>query len=160
MGAEIEVRKEETGKIIVSFPYNHCYIAKVKTIPLHRWHPDKKYCSFPNNNGTLEKILKVFKGEKVYIDSAPQAGLSPNVIARQKNPLDSLNLKNEKNMTKYLNGEGKRLAFSQRRGKRNISSIIPKQDKKRSTSLMNELGEITCYRREYKIFIEVKKWTQ
>jgi hypothetical protein len=51
-------------------------VGKVKTIPGHRWHPDKKYWSFPNTNGTLEKILKAFEGEKIHIDPAIQGTIT------------------------------------------------------------------------------------
>ncbi|MEM4326212.1 MAG: hypothetical protein QXU40_02835 [Candidatus Pacearchaeota archaeon] len=45
---------------------------KIKTIKGHRWYPDGKYWSFLNTNGTLERILKIFEGEKIYIDPAIQ----------------------------------------------------------------------------------------
>jgi len=52
--------------------YNPKFITKVKSIESHRWHPDKKYWSFPNTNGTLEKILKVFGSEDIHLDPALQ----------------------------------------------------------------------------------------
>ncbi len=45
-------------------------------------------------------------------------------------------------MTKFFRNEDFWL-FSQSWNRRNTSSIIPKQDKKRSTSDMNELGDTT-----------------
>ncbi len=71
----IEVNKDNR-KITVSFPYNPSYIAKVKTISVYRWHSDLKYWSFPDTDGTLKKILKVFEGEAIHIDSALQSWLS------------------------------------------------------------------------------------
>lgn len=64
----IRIEKGDNGNIIVKFPYNPNYIVKIKTINGYRWHPEEKYWSFPNTNGILEKNLKVFEGEEVYID--------------------------------------------------------------------------------------------
>jgi len=35
------------GKIVVTFSYDPEFVAKVKSIEAYRWHPDKKYWSFP-----------------------------------------------------------------------------------------------------------------
>ncbi len=32
----------EDGRIIVKFPYNQEYIAKIKTVNGHRWHPESQ----------------------------------------------------------------------------------------------------------------------
>ncbi len=52
---------------------------RVGTIKGYKYHPEGKYWSFPNTDGTLEKILKVFEGEKIHSDPVLQ-----NVIARDK----------------------------------------------------------------------------
>lgn len=66
-------------------------MAKVKSIESRRWHKDKKRWSFPNTDGTLEKVLKVFEGEEVRVDPALQIRLPSPVIAmptfRQKQSL-------------------------------------------------------------------------
>jgi hypothetical protein len=67
------------GGIVVTFSYSPLLVEKIKTIPSHRWHSDKKYWSFPNTNGTLEMILKVFEGEEVYINPALQVNTIPFV---------------------------------------------------------------------------------
>ena len=73
MKLKIKILKDKSGDIKVSFPYSSSLIAKIKTIfSRYRWHPEEKCWSFSNSNGTLEKILEVFEGEKVYIDSALQ----------------------------------------------------------------------------------------
>ena len=69
---KIKILKDRENNLIVSFPYNPQFVEKIKTIKGHRWHPEEKYWSFPNSDGTLEKILKVFEGEKIYIDPAIQ----------------------------------------------------------------------------------------
>ncbi|MDI6801519.1 MAG: hypothetical protein QMD01_05640 [Thermodesulfovibrionales bacterium] len=61
---------KDDGRITVAFPYNPEFVTKVKTISGHRWNPDKKHWSFPNTDGTLEKILKVFDREEIHIDAA------------------------------------------------------------------------------------------
>jgi len=84
----MKITKDVAG-IVVTFPYNPLLVEKVKTIPGHRWHPEKKYWSFPDNDRTLEKILEVFKEEKIHIDPALQAKIPAPVIARDKVPKQS-----------------------------------------------------------------------
>lgn len=64
----ITVRKDDSDRIMVSFPYDSQLVEKVRTIEGCKWHKDEKYWSFPNTDGTLEKILEVFKGEEIHID--------------------------------------------------------------------------------------------
>lgn len=63
----IRIGNDSYSRITVSFSYDFHIIAKVKTIEGHKWHKDKKYWSFPNTNGKLEEILKVFEGEEIRI---------------------------------------------------------------------------------------------
>ena len=56
--------RDHSGKIRVTFPYEPEFVVKVKTIPGHRWHPAEKYSSFPNSDGILKRILKVFENDK------------------------------------------------------------------------------------------------
>ncbi|PIP11621.1 MAG: integrase [bacterium (Candidatus Stahlbacteria) CG08_land_8_20_14_0_20_40_26] len=62
----------------------------VKAVEGHRWHPEGKYWSFPNTDGTLERILKIFEGEKIHIDPAFQTKLHSDVIARSEATKQSL----------------------------------------------------------------------
>jgi hypothetical protein len=73
MNLKIKILKDKLGNITVSFPYNPQFVQKIKTIKRHRWHLNGKYWSFPNTNGILERILKVFEGEKIYIDPVLQS---------------------------------------------------------------------------------------
>ncbi len=50
----IRIGKNSGVRITVSFPYDPLLVSKVKAIESHRWHPDKKYLSFPNKNNILE----------------------------------------------------------------------------------------------------------
>ena len=68
--ARIQVSKDPSGHIIVSFTYHPVLVSNVKTIDGRRWHPTEKHWmehffesapwSFLNKNATLEKILMVF----------------------------------------------------------------------------------------------------
>jgi len=69
---KIKILKDKKKNLMVSFPYNPQFVEKIKTIKGHRWYPDGKYWSFLNTNGTLERILKIFEGEKIYIHPAIQ----------------------------------------------------------------------------------------
>ncbi|MDP2208840.1 MAG: tyrosine-type recombinase/integrase [Bacteroidota bacterium] len=59
-------------RIGVSFRYNEEYIKEVKKRPGHRWQPNEKCWSFPIEEETLEKILKIFEDKKIEIDSTLQ----------------------------------------------------------------------------------------
>jgi hypothetical protein len=65
MDLKIKILKNRENNLIVSYPYNPKFVEKIKTIKGHRWHPDGKYWSFLNTNGTLERILNVFETVKI-----------------------------------------------------------------------------------------------
>jgi site-specific recombinase XerD len=71
----VTISKDVSGRITVSFPYDAQLVEKVKTIYGRKWHKDKKYWSFPNSDGTLEKILKAFEGEKIHLDPALKSAI-------------------------------------------------------------------------------------
>jgi len=73
---KIKVLKDREDNLMVSFPYNPQFVQKIKTIKGHRWHPGDKYWPFPGTNETLERILKVFEAEEIYIDPALQGIVS------------------------------------------------------------------------------------
>ncbi|MEO0114381.1 MAG: hypothetical protein ABIK93_02770 [candidate division WOR-3 bacterium] len=64
----IKILKWSSGRVLVFFPYNLNFIEKIKIIKGYNWHPEEKYWSFSNPNGILAKILKVFEGERVYLE--------------------------------------------------------------------------------------------
>ena len=66
--ARIRVSKDPSGHIIVSFPYDPSIVTKIKAIEGRRWHHAEKYWSFPNTDGTLERILEAFQGSEIHID--------------------------------------------------------------------------------------------
>ena len=73
--ARIQISNDPSGRIIVSFPYDPLLVEKAKSIDGRRWHPIEKHWSFPNTDGLIEKILKVFVNENVKIDPSLQANL-------------------------------------------------------------------------------------
>jgi len=66
-------------RILVSFSYSPEFISKLKSIDGYRWHPDKKYWSFPYSEDTLKKLLSVFKNENIDVDSILQIFFKPGV---------------------------------------------------------------------------------
>lgn len=76
----VKVSRDTSGKITVAFPYDPSRISKIKTIEEHKWHPDKKHWSFPDSEGVLHKILKIFGQEQVHLDPALQLNLSPIIL--------------------------------------------------------------------------------
>jgi len=73
---KFKILRDKKNNSMVSFPYNSQFVEKIKTINGHRWNSNENYCGFPNSNGTLEEILEVFEGEKIYIDPALKNDLS------------------------------------------------------------------------------------
>jgi len=84
---KVNIGKDASGRIVVSFPYNPITVSKVKAIDGRRWHPAEKHWSFPNSEGTLEKILKVFEGEEIHLDSAMKRTAPDLVVSAQSNDL-------------------------------------------------------------------------
>jgi len=64
----IEIKKGMNNRIIVIFPYNLSYVEKVKTIKGHRFYPEEKYWSFPDEDGVTKEIVTIFDEEKITID--------------------------------------------------------------------------------------------
>jgi hypothetical protein len=85
--ARIYISNDPSGRIIASFPYDPLLVSKAKTIDGRKWHPVEKHWSFPNRNGVLEKILKVFGGNEVQIDPALKGTVPDFVVSAQSNDL-------------------------------------------------------------------------
>jgi integrase len=74
----IKISSDIPGRIKVVFSYNPEYVAKIKTVKAHRWHPEEKYWSFPYSKPSLKEILSAFAGEEVDIDPSIQTLISQN----------------------------------------------------------------------------------
>ncbi len=70
MTSKIRVERGESHRIKVSFPYNPVFMEKIKSIKGRRWHPERKYRSFPHSDSVLEKLLLIFADQEVYVDPA------------------------------------------------------------------------------------------
>ncbi len=64
----IQIEKHNEYSIKISFPYNHEFINRIKTIKGRKWHPEEKCWTVPNNNETIKQILKLFEKENLQID--------------------------------------------------------------------------------------------
>ncbi|MBA7664314.1 hypothetical protein ES703_72372 [subsurface metagenome] len=73
--SQIKLEKEDK-RIKLILPYNPTYIRKIKTVPGYYWHPDKKYWSFPYSKDILKRILSIFKGENIQVDSTLQVSFN------------------------------------------------------------------------------------
>ena len=57
--ASVKISKDlQQKKIVVSFSYDPKFVAMVKTIEGHRWHPDKKHWIFPHSEDILKKRVQ------------------------------------------------------------------------------------------------------
>lgn len=74
----IKITSDIPGRIKMVFSYNPEYVAKIKMVRAHRWHPEGKYWSFPYSKPVLEEILSTFAGEDLDIDPSLQTWLSQN----------------------------------------------------------------------------------
>ena len=50
----IKISSDIPGKIKVVFAYNPEYIARIKTVRAHQWHPEGKYWSFQHSKAGFE----------------------------------------------------------------------------------------------------------
>ena len=137
----INISENKIGLIILTSPDDPLPVAKVKSISNHRWHPVEKVWNFPNTNGTLVKILKVFEGEEIHLDPALQPQLSQPIIARYK--VSEQSLHNFEDLRREL--VSRKYSYKTVKGYRwyvrNTSNIIPNLEYIRTYSDKNELAE-------------------
>jgi hypothetical protein len=74
----IKISSDIAGRIKVVFSYNPEYVAKIKTVNAHRWHPEERYWSFLCSKPILKEILSSFAGEQIDIDPSLQTLVSQN----------------------------------------------------------------------------------
>ncbi len=56
--------------LVVRVPYSPEHVAKIKTLPGRRWHPDGKYWTIPYTDRALARLLALFAGDPVDVDPA------------------------------------------------------------------------------------------
>jgi len=64
----VNITKDDAG-IVVTFPYNPLLVEKIKTIPYHRWHPEKKFWSFPKRSCSQQKNRDLYSSQ--HTDHSP-----------------------------------------------------------------------------------------
>ena len=64
----IQVKPGEPGRVIVVIRYDPERVAKIKSIPGRRWHPEEKCWSAPRSEDIVERLLSLFKGEWLEVD--------------------------------------------------------------------------------------------
>ena len=69
--SQVKLEREDT-RIKLTLPYDPTYIKKIKTIPGYYWHPHKKYWSSPYSEDIFKKILSLFDGENIQVDTSPR----------------------------------------------------------------------------------------
>src|SRR3972149_4202708 len=60
----------ETDSIIFRSPYSPEYVAKIRTVPGRRWHPDQKHWTVPHNDAALAHLLALFSDNPIDLDPA------------------------------------------------------------------------------------------
>ncbi len=66
----VRIEPAETDRIIVRFPYSPEYVAKIRTVPGRRWHPDQKHWTVPHNDAALAHLLALFSDRPIDLDPA------------------------------------------------------------------------------------------
>lgn len=58
--AELKLQAGEAGRLMVYFPYRPDLVARIKTLPGRRWHPEQKCWSLPHTPESLARLQEVF----------------------------------------------------------------------------------------------------
>ncbi len=66
----IKIINRQSGEVAVVLPFNPVHIEKLKEIKGHKWNPEEKCWVFPHSDNSIERLLAIFKGEDVWIDSS------------------------------------------------------------------------------------------
>jgi len=151
--ANVTINKNiEQGEIVVVFSsYDPKFVAKVKSIDGHRWHPDKKYWSFPYSEDIIERILSVFKGENIHVDSTLQVSFNQNTDKRVPNQAQITKIaKKEKELSINLNHEDM-IKVNENREFYKLPSLLQNlfEDRVELLPSVNELFELELAYLEY-----------
>ncbi|MCS6862082.1 MAG: hypothetical protein NZT92_17395, partial [Abditibacteriales bacterium] len=66
----IIIKGGSSGRLMVALPYTAERVEKIKTIPGRRWRPEEKCWSVPDAGGMLQRLLTLFAGEQVEVESS------------------------------------------------------------------------------------------
>lgn len=67
----IIIKPGENGRLVVRFPYAPDLVAKIKTVPGHRWHPADKQWSVPEEPGMAERLRTLLGAEQPALPPIP-----------------------------------------------------------------------------------------
>jgi hypothetical protein len=81
----IQIRPGEAGRLIVLVSYTPERVAKIKTIPGRRWHPNEQYWTVPHTDGALAHLFALFAGEPVAVEPSLRPVRAP---AKREPPPD------------------------------------------------------------------------
>ena len=66
----VMISTDSSGALKVTFPYDPVYVARIKSIPGRKWHPDGKYWTFPYSKMVFDQIQSAFAREDLDIDES------------------------------------------------------------------------------------------
>ncbi len=80
--SSITIRPGENGRLLVLFPYAPELVAKIKTVPGHRWHPADKRWSVPDAPGMAERMRALFGVVPVQAQPLPLSPPESDILTR------------------------------------------------------------------------------
>lgn len=78
--AELRLQAGEAGRLMVYFPYRPDLVARIKTLPGRRWHPEKKCWSLPHTSESLARLQGLFSSPR------PTLQITPPLPVRSSTP--------------------------------------------------------------------------
>ena len=126
----VMISRDSSGALKVTFPYDPVYVARIKTIPGRKWHPDGKYWTFPYSKTVFNQIRSAFAGEDLDIDEslksfAPQTQVERSIATAVLDRFrDLMRLKHYSTRTEetYLHWITRYLAFHNDRDPKEMGS--------------------------------------
>ena len=115
----VVIGKDASGNIKVTFPHDPGYVARIKTVPGHKWHHEGRYWSFPFSEEIFDQIRSAFAGETIDVDPSLTTFAKhthpdrPSIAPILKRVRDLIGLKNYPTETEeaYLHWITRYLAF-------------------------------------------------
>lgn len=86
MTAPVRIERRSDGRLAVRFPYSPTAVAKMKSLPGRRWHPEDRSWSVPDAPGMAERLAALFKSpaSSAPASSGAPAGATPAVLDRMR----------------------------------------------------------------------------
>ncbi|MCL0089850.1 phage integrase N-terminal SAM-like domain-containing protein [Dehalococcoidia bacterium] len=81
----IQIEPGEAERLKLLIPYDATWVAKVKAIPGHRWHPKEKCWSVPRSENMVERLVSLFGEEQVKVEPSLRP-LKDSLICQGEDP--------------------------------------------------------------------------